>query len=191
MLCKEGKLDLCNMANKVTLGISITAIFISCLPNILIIVATIKKQSEMKLRDMILIGLAVCDLGQTCFGFSFELYAYYSGNTPLSLCRISGYITAASALSAISHLVALSLERCFSIVHPIFISNNFEYLKTKLVFTIYYYCCSLINFCPSSKLHLYIAGILLCVTSGHHRLVLLSCTERAKVNDKKLYETHR
>ena len=123
------------MTENVILGIIVVAIIISCFLNALVILGIIKKQSKMTLRDMILISLAACDLVQISFGYSSELHGYLNrGKTPQGLCKVSGYIVSLTALSAISLLVSLSLERYFSVIHPTFMDKFSQSVKAGFAF---------------------------------------------------------
>ena len=124
-----------SMTKKVVLGIIVVAIVISFFVNALVILGIIKKQSKITIRDMILTSLAACDLVQISFGYSSELHVCFnSQKTPLGLCKVSGYIVSLTALTNISLLVSLSLERYFSVVHPIFMSKFSKSVKAGLVF---------------------------------------------------------
>ena len=123
------------MTKKVIFGVIVVAIIISCFLNALVILGIIKKQSKITLRDMILTSLAACDLVQISFGYSSELHGYLNrGKTPLGLCKVSGCIVSLTALSAISLLVSLSLERYFSVIHPIYMKQNSESVKAGFAF---------------------------------------------------------
>ena len=124
------------MTENVILGIIVIAIIISYFLNALVILGIIKKQFKMTLRDMILISLAACDLVQISFGYSSELHGYLSEETPSGLCKVSGYIVSLTALSAISLLVSLSLERYFSVIHPTFMDKFSQSVKAGFAFII-------------------------------------------------------
>ena len=124
-----------SMKENVILGIIVFGIIISCFLNALVILGIIKKQSKMTLRDMILTSLTTCDLVQIGFGYFLELYGYLnSEETPLGLCKVSGYIVSLTSLSDISLLVSLSLERYFSVVHPNCMSRFCESVKAGFAF---------------------------------------------------------
>jgi len=72
----------------------------------------------MSLRDFVLVSLAASDFTQTGLGYAAELYGHVNDDySPLLLCRASGFAVTFTALTSISHLMGLAIERYLSLCH--------------------------------------------------------------------------
>nr|BAF95830.1 opsin [Cladonema radiatum] len=92
----------------------------------LLVIATVLKKKNRKVKDVLIISLACAMISEICFGFVWEGYGRYIDDTSLELCKMAGFGSAFSAFVSILHLIAMALERYISIVHPLKAYQHFE-----------------------------------------------------------------
>nr|BAF95842.1 opsin [Cladonema radiatum] len=115
----------------------VIAIGFSCFLNLLVVIGMLKKSTPLSLRDILLVSLSVADFCQTGLGYTTELYGHLSDDySPIFLCRASGFAVTFTALVAITHLMALAVERYLSLVHALKAHEFFSEPKRALYFII-------------------------------------------------------
>ena len=102
--------------------------------NVLVIIGMLKKPSGTSLRDIILISLAVSDFTNTALGYSAELFGRVFGNS-LLVCQLAGFAMTFTAITSISHLVSLAVERYLCLVYA-FQFHDFFGIKKHVVYFI-------------------------------------------------------
>ena len=102
--------------------------------NALVIIGMLKKPSGASFRDIILISLAASDFADTALGYSAELFGRVFGNS-LLVCQLAGFAMTFTAITSISHLVSLAVERYLCLVYA-FKFHEFFGIKKHVVYFI-------------------------------------------------------
>nr|BAF95838.1 opsin [Cladonema radiatum]BAF95839.1 opsin [Cladonema radiatum] len=123
------------MADEVGGPVILVFIVGSVFLNLLVIVGMLKKPN-IALRDLILVSLAISDFIETVFGSLWEAYAKYIDSSSLFLCKMAGFGITFTALTSISHLAALAIERYLSMVHALKTYEFFADKKKAIIFII-------------------------------------------------------
>ena len=111
---------------------------LSIILNSIVVFVLVFHWKTLKNRDIIVLSLAVADLVQSIFGFPYLITDY--GRPPsdpaTGKCIFSALIVTITAITAICHIVSLSIVFCLFLNFP-FIAEKFQYpLPSFLVFVL-------------------------------------------------------
>lgn len=110
----------------------------SVLMNLSVMIVLFACWRKLNVTNLVILSLTVSDFIQSTFGYPYMIALYFDVTIPENgvLCQASAVIVTCTALSSITHLIALSIEQAISIVKPLVSDRWFKQKVQSLNFII-------------------------------------------------------